>query len=196
MSNNLFALTPGATPLSLEEQEGLIPSWIATREDLNAAEEANIEDAVIWMSRRRSPKILTEAFVKHLHSKMFGDVWRWAGSYRTTGKNIGVDLTEISMRLRGLFDDVAYWTKEAVYSQEEIAVRLHHRLVFIHPFANGNGRHARLLADIFIQQYGGKLLTWGQVSLVTKSETRDAYIAALKSADNHDIEPLMTFATS
>jgi len=196
MSDDLFALLPGATPLTPEEQEGLIPSWIATREDLNAAEEANIEEAIIWMSRRRSPSILTEAFARQLHAKMFGEVWRWAGDYRTTGKNIGVDPAQVSMRLRGLFDDVAYWIKEVVYSPEEIAVRLHHQLVFIHPFANGNGRHARLMADILIQLNGGRLLTWGQVSLVTKSETRDAYITALKCADTHDIGPLMAFATS
>ena len=196
MRDDLFDTLPGATPLTPEEQEGLIPSWIATREDLNAAEEANIEEAILWIGRRRSPSILTETFSRQLHEKMFGEVWRWAGEYRTTGKNIGVDPAQISVRLRGLFNDVDYWAKEAVYPPAEIAVRLHHQLVFIHPFANGNGRHARLMADILMEDFGGDLLTWGQVSLVTKSETRDTYIAALKCADNHDIAPLMSFAQS
>lgn len=193
---DIFKPEDGATPLTPEEQEGLIPSWIASRADLNAAEEANIEEALIWLGRTKRTAILTPAFICQLHHRLFGDVWTWAGTYRTTGKNIGVDPAYITERLRLLFDDVKFWIASGTYPAAEIAVRLHHRLVFIHPFANGNGRHARVMADLMVEALGGPLPSWGQKSLVSKSETRDAYISALKSADRHDIGPLMNFAFS
>ncbi|WP_245436048.1 Fic family protein [Mesorhizobium tamadayense] len=81
------------------------------------------------------------------------------------------------------------------YPPKKAAVRLHHRLVFIYPFLNGNGRHARILADTVLDKvYGTEPIDWTAGSDLQKlGERRTAYIAALKSADNHGIAPLLAF---
>ncbi len=192
--SDLFATEEGATPLTAEEQEGLKQTWIATRADLNSAEELNIEQALTWLKRQKRKDILREDFARMLHKHMLGEVWTWAGAYRTTGKNIGVDPAQIRMELLSLFDDTKYWIENSTYPIDEIAIRFHHRLVAIHPFANGNGRHARLMADHLIQKLGGTVFTWGHETLIENGETRKQYIAALQAADRHDIKPLLKFA--
>jgi len=194
--SDLFAPVEGATPLTPEEQEGLKQTWIATRTDLNSAEELNIEQALTWLKRQRRKDILREDFVRTLHKHMLGEVWTWAGAYRTTGKNIGTAPAQIRMELLSLFDDTKYWIEKSTYPSDEIAIRFHHRLVAIHPFANGNGRHARLMADHLIQKLGGAVFTWGHKTLIENGETRKQYIASLQAADKHDIEPLLKFAKS
>jgi Fic-DOC domain mobile mystery protein B len=184
-----------ATPLTPEEREGLIPSHVTLRSELNELEQQNILDADAWASlRRRDP--IKEPFGRNLHRRMFGDVWRWAGTYRTSGKTIGVDWQFIPTRLYEAFDQVRYWVEHETYSLDEIAVRFHHVLVFIHPFPNGNGRWSRLMADILAVKLGQKRFTWGRSTLRAAGETRSAYIAALKAADNHDFAALFAFARS
>lgn len=184
-----------ATPLTAEERRDLRLSYIATRGELNAAEQENIARGQDWaLARRRD--MLTEAFVRALHRRMFGDVWRWAGRFRTSARNIGIDPWDIRPALRVLLDDARAWTANAIYPPEEIAVRLHHRLVLIHPFPNGNGRHARLAADLLILQFGRERFSWGSGSLSDPGELRARYIVALRAADEHEIEPLLTFARS
>lgn len=196
MSDPLF--DPGdnaATPLEPEERRQLIPTYITTRAQLNEAEQINITEADGWaFSRKRD--VLTERFLLDLHKRMFGKVWRWAGTSRTTERNIGVQAYKINIEFRTLLDDVRYWIDKATYSPEEVALRFHHRLVWIHPFPNGNGRHARLAADLLALALGRPRFTWGSANIVVAATTRAAYVAALKAADNHDIEPLLAFARS
>lgn len=191
---DLFAEADDATPLDAEEREGLLQTWITTRADLNEAEQANIDDVMAWAARRRDPELLTEGFVFKLHRRMFGDVWSWAGSIRKTGKNIGIDPAHISVQLGGLLRDARYWLDQESFPADEIAVRLHHGLVAIDPFPNGNGRHARLMADLLIVQLGGAPFSWGGGTLCDIGTLRAEYIAALRAADSHDLMPLLAFA--
>lgn len=173
----------------------MIPAHIAYRSELNAAEEENILRGQDWaLARRRD--LLTEAYVKELHRRMLGDVWRWAGKFRTSERNLGIPFFEIPVAVRLLLADAQAWLEYKTYSPDEIAVRLHHRLVQIHPFPNGNGRHSRLLSDLLVMQLGRPRFTWGSVQLRDPGELRRTYIAALRAADEHDAGPLIEFARS
>lgn len=184
-----------ATPLTPEERAALIPTYITLRPELNEVEQIGIDEANLWaFSRKRD--VLNEDFLKQLHKHMFGKVWRWAGEFRTTPRNIGIDAWNIAPELRILLDNVRYWIENNTYSPDEIAVRFHHKLVFIHPFPNGNGRHARLAADILVTQLDQPRLTWGSSNLVTVNELRKSYVTALQSADREDIGALLVFARS
>ena len=184
-----------ATPLTPEEREGLIPSHIALRRELNEVEQQNILLATTWaLERRRDP--VDEGFAKRLHRRMFGKVWKWAGEYRTSDKNIGVSRWQIQIELNRVFGDVRYWIEHETYPPDEIAVRFHHAIVLIHPFPNGNGRWSRLMADILVARLGRPRFSWGSSALRAADETRRAYIAALKSADQHDFKALLGFARS
>lgn len=192
---DLFEEPDDATPLTPDERQGLIPSDITYRHELNRAEQENIARAQDWaLSRRRD--LLTEKFVRELHRRMLGDVWRWAGDFRTKERNLGIPHYKVPVAMRELLDDVRAWVEHRTYPLDEIAVRFHHRLVLIHPFPNGNGRHARLLADLLILQSGGERLTWGSANLQQAGDVRRRYIESLKSADDHDIGPLLAFARS
>jgi|TARA_R110000772_G_scaffold205498_2_gene315852 Fic-DOC domain mobile mystery protein B len=146
--------TFNATPLDAEEREGLLQTWITTPADLNEAEQANIDDAVAWTGRRRDAELLTEGFVFELHKRMFGDVRSWAGSARKAGESVGINPVQIPIKLGGLLRDALYWMDHETFPPDEIAIRLHHGLVTIHPFSNGNGRHALLMADLLVVQLG------------------------------------------
>jgi Fic-DOC domain mobile mystery protein B len=182
----------GSTLLTPEEMRDLIPAHIAYRRELNLAEQENIVRAQDWALNRRRD-LLSEKFVKDLHRQMLGDVWRWAGRFRTSERNIGIAFFEIPAALRQLLDDTRAWIEYNAYSPDEIAARFHHRLVQIHPFPNGNGRHARLMADLLVMRLGYQRFSWGRQSLRDASATRQRYIAALQSADNHDLGPLLKF---
>ena len=195
MSDPLALQDGAATDLSPEEREGLIPSYITTRAELNEAEQGNILAAREWaFSRKRD--VIDEAFLKNLHKRMYGKVWTWAGEHRTTGKNIGIDAYQIPIELKNLLDDVRFWIDHKTYSADEIGAHFHHRLTFIHCYPNGNGRHARMATDLLLVFIGDQPFTWGNVSLIDPGETRDAYIAALHAADKHDIAPLVAFVRS
>ena len=185
-----------ATPLTVEEQRDLIPSYISTRDDLNEAEQQNILRGQDWALRRRKPGLLNEKFITQLHKQMLGEVWRWAGDFRRSERNLGIPFYEIPAALRHLLDDVKAWIEVKSFSPGEIAVRFHHRLVAIHPFPNGNGRHARLMADLLIMKLGEKRFSWGSANLRDPVVMRAQYIAALKAADNYDYRPLLAFARS
>jgi Fic-DOC domain mobile mystery protein B len=181
--------------LTPEETLDLIPSHIAYRSELNAAEQGNIVRGQTWAFARRRD-LLTEKFVKDLHRQMLGDVWRWAGKFRTSERNIGIPHWEIPVALRLLLDDTRVWIEYKTYPPDEIAVRFNHRLVQIHPFPNGNGRHSRLTADLLVMQLGGERFSWGRGSLADAGTIRKCYIDALKACDNHDAGPLLEFARS
>ncbi len=195
VSDPLEGQDDGATPLTEEELADLIPSYITLRPELNEAEQNNIIEAEEWaFSRKRN--VLDESFLKNLHKRMFSRVWKWAGTFRQSAKNIGVDAYKIPTDLRHLLDDCRYWIEHGTYELDEIAARFHHRLVLTHPFPNGNGRHARTAADLLLAALGRPRFTWGRANLVNAGDTRDAYIAALHAADNHDIAPLLAFVRS
>ena len=182
-----------ATLLNPEEMRDLIPAQIAYRRELNEAEQENILLAQAWaLARRRD--LLNEKFVKDLHRRMFNDVWRWAGKFRTSPRNIGIDYWEIATELRQLLNDAQAWIEYRTYAPDEIAVRFHHRLVQIHPFPNGNGRHSRLMADLLVMQLGRERLSWGRQSLRNPGAARARYIEALRAADHHDFRRLLAFA--
>ena len=191
---DLFAQPDGATPLTPEEQRELIPAHIAYRRELNEAEQENIVRAQDWALRRRRRDVLSEKFIKELHKRMLGDVWRWAGDFRRTERNLGIPHHEIPVALRQLLEDTKAWIQLNSYPPDEIAVRFHHRLALIHPFPNGNGRHARLIADLLVMQLGQKRFSWGRANLQQAGDVRRRYIDALHAADNHDIGPLLEFA--
>lgn len=189
----------GATPLAEDDKEGLLLSWVATRDDLNEAERANITRARLSVrgSRVRLETVLTDDFVRRLHRDMFGQVWRWAGEYRRTERNIGVVPWDIPVAVRDLMADAFVWVRgDSPMPADESALRLHHRLVAIHPFANGNGRHARELTDVFLRCLGEPAFTWGSRTLVEADETRQTYLRSLRAADNGDYEPLTLFVRS
>ena len=195
MTDPLGPQHDAGTPLSEEEREGLIPSYITLRSELNEAEQANILEAEGWVFTRKRD-VLQEKFLNNLHKRMYGNVWSWAGQYRTSGKNISVDAYRIPTELRQLLDDCRYWIKNNTYESDEIAARFHHRLVAIHPYPNGNGRHARLAADLLLKSMGCERFSWGGKNLVGPVETRKRYIATLQAADGHEINPLLQFVRS
>ena len=185
-----------ATPLTEEEKRDLIPTHITFRRELNSAEQENIAKGEDWAARRKTKDVVDEKFITVLHRRMFGDVWKWAGKYRKSERNIGIEAWKIPMEMRNLLEDVRVWIQKQVYSPDEIALRFHHRLTVIHPFPNGNGRSARLLADLLVEQLGGKRFTWGKGSLRDAGDLRKRYRASLRAADGHDIAPLLEFARS
>jgi Fic-DOC domain mobile mystery protein B len=185
----------GNTPLSVEEREQLIPSYITLRYELNEAEQVNIGAALRWADAQK-PDVLDHEFLNDLHQRMFGEVWHWAGQYRRTPRNIGVDAYRIAEDVQHAINDAQYWVEHTTYPPDEIAVRFSHRLVAIHPYPNGNGRFSRLVGDLLARRLGQPVFTWGRVSLVDAGETRARYVEALRAADNHDIEPLLRFARS
>jgi len=196
---DLFREPEDATPLAAEEREQLLQSWITHRADLNRAEEVNILDGAAWARgrrRRRPADMLSTGFATLLHRQMFGDVWKWAGTWRTTARNIGVDAWRIGTDVAALLDDVRFWIEHETYPPDELAVRLHHRLVAIHPFPNGNGRHSRLMADLLVERLGRTPFSWGSGTLANAGDLRRRYVAALRAADHHDIGPLLAFARS
>lgn len=186
----------GATPLNADEAAGLIPDHITTQAALNQWEQQNILEGMAWADRQTKRDLLDESFIRDLHGKMFGRTWKWAGTYRRSNKNIGVEWTAIARELHGMLADVATQCQHASFPQDELAVRFHHRLVLIHPFPNGNGRHARLMADLLVHRLGGQPFSWGRCSLTEPGAVREAYIAALRRADRHDYAPLIAFARS
>lgn len=194
---DLFPVEDGATPLTPEEQLELIPS-LATRAQLNEVERLGINTARVWAMRPRAlarTDLLSDVFGRELHRRMFQGVWRWAGRYRTTEKNLGWAVSRITEGVRNAFDDAGTQLQHASYPLNEVAVRLHHQLVVIHPWPNGNGRHARLVADIVVASRGGAPLTWGAgANLVNVGETRVRYLAAVRGADQRDFGPLLEFA--
>jgi Fic-DOC domain mobile mystery protein B len=191
-----FHADDDATPLTPDEREGLIPTHITLRGELNELEQNNIAEADRWAFERKR-NVLDEAFLKNLHRRMLNKVWRWAGEYRQTEKNIGINPPfRIQPETHQIIEDAKFWIENKSYAPDELAVRFHHRLVFAHPFANGNGRWSRLAADLLIVQQGGKRFTWGSVNLRPAGDVRRAYIDALHAADNHDLEPLIKFARS
>ena len=195
MTDPLVPQDDGGTELTEEEREGLIPSYITLRSELNEAEQANLLEAEEWAFARKRD-LLEEEFLNNLHKRMYGNVWRWAGRYRTSGKNVGIDAYRIPTELRQLLDDCRYWIENGTYGPDEIAVRFHHRIVSIHCYPNGNGRHARLAADLLLKSMGHERFSWGGENLVDVGETRERYIAALQAADEHDIGPLLEFVRS
>lgn len=193
-----FEYPMGATPLDPNEIEGLIPQHITLQIELNEYEQSNILKVENWISEKKFsiPDILSESFITKLHKKMFDDTWHWAGKFRKTEKNIGVDPVSIPIELKNLVDDVDFQVKNLTYTCDEISARFHHRLVAIHPFANGNGRHARLMSDILLKALDRPFFSWGAVTSLSQTEFRKKYIFALRSADKYDYEPLLEFVRS
>ena len=191
--------TDGQTPLDEEEKVGLLIPAVATRGELDEFEQQNIEQAMQWILGRsfKPETVFTESFICMVHKRMYADVWEWAGEFRKTNKNIGVDKWQIPTDLRYLLDDTRYWHENKTYPPDEIAVRFKHRIVSIHCFPNGNGRHSRLMADIIIEKvYTQPVFTWGAANVSSEGDARAEYLQALKAADRGDYRLLLAFARS
>lgn len=189
----------GQTPLEEEEKEGLLIPTITTREELDEFEQKNIEEAILWIWGKKLKKetIFTEKFVRELHKKMYGHIWKWAGDFRQTNKNIGIEYWKISTELKILLDDALFWIEQGTFSADEMAVIFKHRLVSIHCFPNGNGRHSRLMADIIVSKiFGLEVFSWGSDNLSQETDAREVYIKAVKSADKGSYSELVKFARS
>lgn len=189
--------TDGQTPLDEDEKEGLLITTITTRGELDEFEQLGVERAIEWTMRRKLglQQILTEDLVSELHGRMFEDIWKWAGQFRTSNKNLGVDKNQIRTEVKKLLDDSRYWIDHKVFAEDEIAVRFSHRIVTIHPFTNGNGRHSRLIADILVSHgLGRPLFSWGSINLTAQGAARSAYLKALREADENDYRSLIEFA--
>lgn len=184
-----------ATPLSPEERAGLKLAHITERQQLNEVEQQNIALAISWAgSRKHNP--VREPFGRGLHKRMFGDVWTWAGDYRTSNKNLGVEQGMIVPRLYEVFEQIGYWIENQTFPPDEIAIRFHHGLVVVHPFPNGNGRWSRLMGDILAVRLGQSTFSWSGGALADAGAQRAQYIECLQSADRHDFGPLVEFARS
>ena len=182
----------GATLLDPDERAGLKISNIQTRGELDQVEQVNIQDGLLWLKKQNKQDVLSDTFIKRFHKEMLGEVWEWAGSYRLTEKNIGVAPEQIAVELQNLLDDVRYWIEHATYSAKEIGLRFHHRLVKIHLFPNGNGRHARIMTDVVLTKaMNDRPIHWGDVNLQDAGKHRDEYIAALRQADAGNYQPLL-----
>lgn len=189
--------TDGQTPLDEDEKDGLLIPTIATRGELDEFEQQNIEQAVLWSLNRsfKADVVFTEDFIRGLHKRMYNNIWAWAGEFRKSNKNIGVDKWQIPTELRTLLDDTKFWYTNNTYSPDETTIRFKHRLVSIHCFTNGNGRHSRLMADIVIEKiFKLPHYTWGAANIIKQADTRSAYLDAIKAADKGDIQPLINFA--
>jgi len=192
-----FNYPEGATPLDPNEIEGLLLTHITTRAELDRWEQDNINQALAWIAQRKPKDILNESFMRQLHKRMFSNVWKWAGNFRQTDKNIGASWYNVPAEVKQLCDDTKYWIKNKTFTADEIATRFHHRLVFIHLFANGNGRHARLMADILLENVLNKPpFTWGSANIIIVGLDRKQYIESLIAADKGDYKPLLDFARS
>jgi len=189
-----FQYAPGATPLDPDEATGLIPSHITTQGDLNVWEEANILQGARWAARQKKRDLLEEGFVRDLHRQMFDKTWTWAGTFRSSNKNIGVDWEHVSVRLRNLLDNTRYQLENQILEADELAVHFHHQLVWIHAFPNGNGRHARLMADVLAMRLGRPRFSWGSNSLATGGALRANYLDALRTADQGQLDALLYFS--
>lgn len=188
------ALPDGATPLDPDEAEGLLPDHISTRGELNAWEQLNIVKGAEWIREKAGVQdILTQDTVRELHRRMFSDTWRWAGRFRGSLKNIGVAPEAISERLYNLLADVTYWLEHQTYSLDEIGCRFHHRLVAIHPFPNGNGRHAPIITDALLRALRVVPFSWGSGSIDKPGIVRERYMSSLRAADGEDYSALIRF---
>lgn len=196
--NGIVGEPDGATPLDPDELDGLKFGHVKTRGELDELEQVNIEQGLLWLARARPKDFLSEGFIRKLHKQLLGDVWSWAGTFRQTEKNIGIDPIEIAVALRVLLDDARYWSDNTTYEPLEAAARFHHRLVQIHCFPNGNGRHARIMADVYLEEcFEHAPIDWaGGFDLMKENERRDAYIAALRAADGGDYERILGFVAS
>ena len=187
----------GQTPLDPDEKEGLIPGYIETKGALNDWEQENILQAAKWLRRAKVPDVLSEGFCRDLHRRMFNKTWRWAGTFRKSDKNIGCDWTVVSVKLNQLLGNARYWVDNGSFPTDELAARFHHGLVWIHPFPNGNGRHARMMTDALLKQLGLPAFSWGSgANLITASAVRARYLAALRAADKDAFAELLAFVRS
>jgi Fic-DOC domain mobile mystery protein B len=178
-----------ATPV--DDISGLIPTHITNKDQLNEWEVNNIIKAAGKYLGRRKTRAITLEMIKNVHRDMFNETWQWAGQFRRVDLSIGIDWHKINEEVKKLADDIEYWENDKKSPTIfERSVRIHHRLVKIHPFKNGNGRHARMMSDIFLYSHGHKMPIWPSHELIIRTNIRDKYIGALAKADKNDYGPL------
>lgn len=189
----------GQAPIDKDERSGLLIETISTKAELDEFEQQNIEEAMQWVLARKfnAQEVFTEKFICNLHKRMYSNVWTWAGEFRKTDKNLGIDKFQIPMMLRSLCDDALFWVEHETFERDEIAIRFKHRIVSIHCFSNGDGRHSRLMGDIINEKlFNSSPFSWGAAKKSPNRNVRTEYLQALKSADKGVYGPLVEFARS
>lgn len=187
---------PAVAPLDHDELQGLKHPHVNSRGTLDYLEAENIRKAIKWAFDQKHKNLITSEFIRKLHRRMFGDVWKWAGQYRKTEKNIGIIAWNISTAVYELCHDVQAQVSHKSYPPDELAARFHFKLVYIHPFPNGNGRLGRVMTDLLLASLGEPHFTWGNKDLTQQNDTREKYIRALRAADEHNYKPLFDFVRS
>lgn len=192
----------GATPVDEESREQLQPPHhgIKTLAELNALEAGNIARGLLWL-RLELPStddLLDQYVLRQVHRYMFGDVWTWAGAIRVREMSIGIAPDQIQEQWKMILDDTKWHVENRTWSPAETVLRAHHRTVQIHPFVNGNGRHARLIADELAESLGlgPDAFSWGRQLDVDTGDMRAEYLSALRrmDEDRDDAGPLVEFA--
>ncbi len=190
----------GATPLGPDERADLLLTHVETREELNELENANILQGISWLSSLPAltvDELLSMAFFEELHKRLLGEVWAWAGSYRTRELNIGCDPFHIRTNLFNLLEDIKCWIEFNHFDSLELSARIQHRLVLIHPFPNGNGRHSRIFTDCVRGMILEKpTLRWAEGNLDQQTEEREQYISSLRQADRGDYQTFIDYLRS
>ncbi len=182
----------GETPL--DDISGLKIHGITTRSELDSVEAENILEAFLKyiMSPEQIRSVVFDTqFLQQLHREMFGNVWSWAGEFRTTQTSIGIEAINIRQALYQLMDDLKFW--EEAWDYQDTVTRLHYSLVKIHPFLNGNGRVSRLFTDLWLLSIGKEMLEWGDENLDNMNGSRKEYILALQEVDGGSYERLKRF---
>lgn len=189
---------PGQTPLHPDELADLIPAHLTLKRELNEWEFMNISEAVqkYFLGPKKTWDLTDPTILKKIHADMFNQTWKWAGSFRKRDTNIGCDWRQIQIQLKDACDDFSFWIQNDSFSPAEVAIRFHHRLISIHPFPNGNGRHGRLIADLHLHQIGEKHLGWKGKNLIEANTSRNDYLKAMRLADQGNFQPLIEFAVN
>ena len=194
MKDIYFNDRKGNTVLSNSELRGLLLNHITVMRELDEAEQVNINEGLLWLATQKNKDFLDEMFMKKLHKKLFGKVWKWAGKYRKSEKNIGIDAYKVPTEMMKLIEDVNYWVENNSYEVSELIARFHHRLVWVHPFPNGNGRFSRIFTNYLCKRYKLKMPEWqGHLNPHLR---RKLYIKALQQADQKKFHPLMSFLSA
>jgi Fic-DOC domain mobile mystery protein B len=184
----------GSTPLDHDQIKGIRFAHLTTMGELDELEDENIQRGLEWLNHQKTKDYLSIEFLCKLHEKLFGEVWKWAGKFRTVEVNISkYRHHDVRPQLHNFFEDIKLWISGGKMSWDEISAEMHHRLVTIHPFPNGNGRTTRIFTEYVQKRNQQQVTSWGSTRKIDQKKRRDDYIKALRLADIGDFRALIDF---
>lgn len=194
MKSHNFIDRDGSTPLDPDQIRGIKFSHLVNMGELDEVEDLNIQKGLEWLNRQKGDDYLSMEFLCKLHEKLFGDVWKWAGTFRKVEVNLSkIKYYDVGPQLKMFFEDAKLWIEGGRMSWDEISAEMHHRLIAIHPFPNGNGRTTRIYTE-YVQKRNKQAVTSWKASLNhDPKERRRVYIKSLQQADKGDFRPLIEF---